>query len=198
MIGLDPDDDDDGFIFGVEVVVVEDDEVVFVSLLAAGLGGEVAFARGDPEVKLDAGLREELPELERSLGGGDVLFGSLPPVSTVTLISAELEVLLDLERSSTASSFLLSIASPPLPRAAEEDDPLLLPLFPVVEVPPLPAGRTGPVSAPIWLHVLASIASGLDLESSCKREINIRSDVHLPSPRRTSSMRSTTRYSSSF
>ena len=161
MIGLDPDDDDDdGFIFGVEVFVVEDDGVVFVSLLAVGLGGEVAFARGDPEVKLDAGLREELPELERSLGGGDVLFGSLPPVSTVTLISTELDLLLEFERSSTTLSSLSPFLSP-----VHDVDPLLLLPFLVVEAD---RDRTGPVSAPIWLHVFASIASGLDLESSWK------------------------------
>lgn len=164
MIGL---DDVGAFTFGVGGAVVEYDEVVFVSLVVAvGLCGEVSFVRGDSEVKLEAGLREELPELEGPLGGGDILFGSLHPASTVTLISAELDLLLDLGRSPSSSSFLLFISLAPMWTAAEEEDSLHLLLLPVVEVPPLPAGRTRPVSAPIWLHVLANIASGLDLESS--------------------------------
>ena len=94
-------------------------------------------------------------------------------MSTVTLISDELDLLLDLESSSVSSSVFPFIASlPPLRTAAEGDVSLLLPLMPVVELLPLPAGRTGPVSAPIWLHVLASIASGLDLESSWKMQIH--------------------------
>ena len=168
MIGLDPD---------VEGAAVEDGEVAFASLVAVGPGGEAAFARGDPEVKLDAGLSEELPEVEGSLGGGDLFFGSLSPASTVTLISAELDLLLDPERSSMPSSFLLFL-TPLWMAAEEEEDSLLFLPFPVVEVPPLPAGRTRPVSAPIWLHVLASIASGLAFESSCKKANQIR----CPSP----------------
>ena len=73
MIGIDP-DDDDGFNFGVEGSLVEDDEVVLISLVAIGFDGEVAFVMGDSEVKVDAGLSVELPELDRSLGTGEFLF----------------------------------------------------------------------------------------------------------------------------
>ena len=166
IIGPDPGGDDDAaavIAFGfVAASVVEDDDVVAVSLFAVAFGGGVAFVSGDPEVKFEAGLSEELPD-ERSLGGGELLFGSLP-ASTVTLISAELDLLL--VASLTTCLLLLLTTWPPLAATEEES----LRPFPAGKMPPLAAGRTWPVSAPIRLHVLASIASGLDLESSWKRE----------------------------
>ena len=148
----------------MEDVEGDEDEVFVVSLVfAVDLGGvDVAFARGDPGVRLDAGLSVELPELEGSLGGGDVPLIFAPSVSTVTLISTELDLLLEFERSSTTLSSLSPLWSP-----VHDVEPLLLLPFLVVE-----AGRTGPVSAPIWLHVLASIASGLDFESSWKWDMD--------------------------
>ena len=142
----------------MEDVAGDEDGVVVVSLgIAVDLGGvDVAFARGDPDVRLDAGLSVELPEVEGSLGGGDVPLAFPPSVSTVTLISTELDLLLEFERSSTTLSSLSPV---------HDVDPLLLLPFLVVEAD---RDRTGPVSAPIWLHVFASIASGLDLESSWK------------------------------
>ena len=147
----------------MEDVAGDEDGVVVVSLgIAVDLGGvDVAFARGDPEVRLDAGLSVELPEVEGSLGGGDVPLAFPPSVSTVTLISTELDLLLEFERSSTTLSSLSPFLSP-----VHDVDPLLLLPFLVVEADD--RDRTGPVSAPIWLHVFASIASGLDLESSWK------------------------------
>ena len=146
----------------MEDVAGDEDGVVVVSLgIAVDLGGvDVAFARGDPEVRLDAGLSVELPEVEGSLGGGDVPLAFPPSVSTVTLISTELDLLLEFERSSTTLSSLSPFLSP-----VHDVDPLLLLPFLVAEAD---RDRTGPVSAPIWLHVFASIASGLDLESSWK------------------------------
>lgn len=146
----------------MEDVAGDEDGVVVVSLgIAVDLGGvDVAFARGDPEVRFDAGLSVELPEVEGSLGGGDVPLAFPPSVSTVTLISTELDLLLEFERSSTTLSSLSPFLSP-----VHDVDPLLLLPFLVVEAD---RDRTGPVSAPIWLHVFASIASGLDLESSWK------------------------------
>ena len=143
-------------------VAGDEDGVVVVSLgIAVDLGGvDVALARGDPEVRFDAGLSVELPEVEGSLGGGDDPLAFPPSVSTVTLISTELDLLLEFERSSTTLSSLSPFLSP-----VHDVDPLLLLPFLVVEAD---RDRTGPVSAPIWLHVLASIASGLDLESSWK------------------------------
>ena len=166
VIGLDSgggDDDAAVIAFGFAAAsVVEDDDVEAVSLFAVALGGGVAFVCGDPAVKLEARLSEELPD-ERSLGGGELLFGSLPPASTVTLISTELDLLLV---ASLTTCLLLPLTTwPPLAGAEEESS---LP-FPAGKMPPLAAGRTWPVSAPIRLHVLASIASGLDLESSWKR-----------------------------
>ena len=146
----------------MEDVAGDEDGVVVVSLgIAVDLGGvDIAFARGDPDVRLDAGLSVELPEVEGSLGGGDVPLAFPPSVSTVILISTELDLLLEFERSSTTLSSLSPFLSP-----VHDVDPLLLLPFLVVEAD---RDRTGPVSAPIWLHVFASIASGLDLESSWK------------------------------
>ena len=45
---------------------------------------------------------------------------------------------------------------------------VLLPVLPAPPERPLPLPWTGVVSAPIWLHVLARRAKGLDFESICK------------------------------
>jgi hypothetical protein len=144
-----------------------------ISLEAAAVAedGDAALARlvlGEADeqgaLRFEAGLSEELPD-EDSLDGEDLDLS----LSTVTLISAELDLLLLTSHSSSLDTISLGLfpsfdAASPLAEP-EESLPLLeleVAEEPVVEVdPPLMC----PVSAPIWLQVLASMASGLDFES---------------------------------
>ncbi len=160
-----------------------------ISLCALGFppGGDAAALvlglrplGGEPDpleaLTFDAGLSEELPE-EDSLDGdpADRTLSLLVALSTVSLISVELDLLLESPPTvSSSPSFvvvtfslgLLASFSPltdptdslpfleptalEAPAKADEDEP----------------DRRLPVSAPIWLHVFASMANGLDLESS--------------------------------
>lgn len=100
----------------------------------------------DSEVGL---LRDELP-VEDSVLVGETLNSSTPGLASVTLIS-------------TSAEPGRSLA---LPRSDLLWPLLIRPGLPAAEIP---GGFPMPVSAPIWLQVLANMARGLDLASSWKK-----------------------------